>query len=80
MSRCSHFSCPKMPDRLLYQSEAWQLLPERGLVVVEPEVPFSVLAGTSGTQGNPAVAVELKAARLIAYPLTQTLRVAYKPN
>ena len=32
-----------MPDRLLYQSEAEQLVPERGLVVVEPEVLFSVV-------------------------------------
>ena len=35
-----HFSCPKTSDRLLYQSEAEQLLLERGLVVAEPEVPF----------------------------------------
>ena len=33
------FSCPKMSDRLLYQSEAGQLVLERGLVVAEPEVP-----------------------------------------
>ena len=41
-----------MPDRLLYQSEAEQLVPERGLVVVEPEVPFPFFLGTSGIQGS----------------------------
>ena len=50
--RCLYFSCPKMPDRLLYQSEAEQMVPERGLVVVEPEVPFSVFLGTSRIQGT----------------------------
>ena len=29
-----------MSDRLLYQSEAEQLVLERGFVVAEPEVPF----------------------------------------
>ena len=33
-----HFSCPKMFDRLLYQSEAEKLVLERDLVVTEPEV------------------------------------------
>ena len=33
----------KVTDRLLYQSEAEQLVPERGLVVAESEVPFSVI-------------------------------------
>ena len=49
--KCLHFSCSKMPERLLYQSEAEQLVPERGLAVVETEVPFSVFLGTSGIQG-----------------------------
>ena len=35
-----------MPDRLPYQSETEQLVPERCLVVVEPEVSFSVLLGS----------------------------------
>ena len=35
-----HFSCPKMSDRLLYQTEVEQLVLERGLVVAEPEVPL----------------------------------------
>ena len=34
-----------MSDRLLYQSEAEQLVPERGFDVVQPEVPFSVFLG-----------------------------------
>ena len=50
--RCLHFSCPKMSDRLLYQSEAEQLVPERSLVFVEPEVLFSVFLGISGIQGR----------------------------
>ena len=33
-----HFNCPEMSERLL--SEAEQLVLERGLVVVEPEVRF----------------------------------------
>ena len=41
-----------MPDRLLYQSKAEQLVPERGLDVVEPEVSFFVFLGTSGFQGR----------------------------
>ena len=36
-----HFSCPKMSDRLPYQSEVEQLVLERGLVVAKPVVPFS---------------------------------------
>ena len=47
-----HFSCPKMSDRLLYQSEAEQLVLERGLVVMEREVPFSRCLGASGIQGR----------------------------
>ena len=39
-----NFSCPKLSDRLLYQSEAEQLVLERGLVAAEPEV--------SGIQGT----------------------------
>ena len=42
-----HFSCPNMSDRLLYQSEAEQLMLERGLVV-----PFSRFLGASGIQGT----------------------------
>ena len=41
-----------MPDRLLYQSEAEQLVPEGGLVIGEPEVLFSVFLGASGIQGK----------------------------
>ena len=41
-----------MPDRLLYQSEAEQLVLERGLVVAEPEVPFFRFSGASGIQSN----------------------------
>ena len=41
-----------MPDKLLYQSEAERLVPERGIDIVEPEVPFSVFLGTSGIQGT----------------------------
>ena len=37
-----HFSCSKMSDRLLYQSDSEQLVLERGLVVMEPEVHFAV--------------------------------------
>ena len=40
-----HFSCPKVSDRLLYQSEAEQLVLERGLVVEGPEIPLSVFLG-----------------------------------
>ena len=47
-----HFSCPKMSDRLLYQSEAEQLVLERGLVVEETDVPF--FPGASGIQGKKA--------------------------
>ena len=36
--------------RLLYQSEAEQLVLERGLVVAEPEVPFFPFLGTSGSR------------------------------
>ena len=35
-----HFSCQKVSNRLLYESEAEQLVLGRGLVVTEPEVPF----------------------------------------
>ena len=41
-----------MSDRLLYQSEAEQLVLERGLVVAEPEVLFSIFVGASGIQGS----------------------------
>ena len=40
-----------MSDRLLYQSEAEQLVSERGLVIAEPEVPSFRFSGTSGIQG-----------------------------
>ena len=41
-----------MPERLVYQSEAEQLVPEQDLVVADPEVPFSVFQGTSEIQGR----------------------------
>ena len=44
---CLHFSCPKISDRLPYQSEAGQLVLERGLVVAEPKVPFFIFLGAS---------------------------------
>ena len=34
------FQLSKMSDRLLYQSEAEQLMLGRGLVIAEPKVPF----------------------------------------
>ena len=40
-----------MSDRLLYQSETEQLVLERGIIVAEPEVPFSRFLGASGIQG-----------------------------
>ena len=56
-----HFSCPKMSDRLLYQTEAEQLMLERGLVVAEPEVPFFRFSGGlwNGIQGNEQATVGL---------------------
>ena len=35
-----YFSCPKMSDRLLYQSEAAHVVLERSLGFAEPEAPF----------------------------------------
>ena len=35
-----HFNCPKMSDRLLYQSEAEHLVLERGLVAGLTRGPF----------------------------------------
>ena len=46
-----HFSCPKTPDRLSYQSEAEQLVLERGHVVAEPEVPFFRVSGDLSSPG-----------------------------
>ena len=46
-----HLSCPKMPDRLLYQSETEQLVLERDIVVAEPEVHFTIFLVSSGTHG-----------------------------
>ena len=40
-----------MSDKLPYQSEAEQLVLERGFVVPEPEVLFSRFSRASGIQG-----------------------------
>ena len=46
-----HFSCPKMPDRLPYQSQDEQLVLEQGLVVAGPEVQFFCVLRASGIPG-----------------------------
>ena len=57
---CLHFSCPKMFDRLLYQSEAEQLVLKRDLVIEEPEIPLFRFSRASGIQGISKYVIPLK--------------------
>ena len=75
---CLHFSCPKMLDRALYKSEADQLVPERGLVVVEPEARFQFFWGPLESRVHIYLKMRLKTYTTATYILLKFLTLEWE--